>query len=152
MAVNLHLVGLTIVVTLNHLPGMINIFSVLMPNVLHKNSWRIWPLRHFFKISWKFNHQVLIPLLPDVKLVVDNYSESFGMLSPIYNWLDRLEKLQITIWGDANENLPVFWDWMWLRRLINYLFEVKGDSVVVPSLCMSDLMQHLFAFEYDGAS
>ena len=85
MAVNLHLVGLTIVVTLDHLPGMVNIFCVFMPNVLHKNSWRIWLLCHFFKISLKFSHQVLIPLLPDVELVVDNYSESFGMFSPMYN-------------------------------------------------------------------
>ena len=84
MAVNLHLVGFTIVVTLDHLPGMVNIFCVFMPNVLQKNSWRIWLLCHFFNVILKVSHQVLIPLLPDVELVVGNYSQSFGMSSSIY--------------------------------------------------------------------
>ena len=84
MTVNLQLVGLAIVVTLDHLSSMVNIFSVLMPYVFQENRRSFWILCNFLKILFEVIHKISIPLVLEVELVIDNYSESLRIFGLIY--------------------------------------------------------------------
>ena len=77
MAINLQLVVLPVVVTLNHYSCMVSIFSVLMPNIFYDKIGCIWFINDFFDILININIIVSVPLMPIVLLIVNYYVESF---------------------------------------------------------------------------
>ena len=77
MTINLQLVVLIIIVTLNHYSCMVSIFSVLMPNIFYDESGCIWLLFDFFEIFIEINIIVSVPLMLVVLLIVNYYAQSF---------------------------------------------------------------------------
>ena len=63
MTIKLQLVVLTVVVTLNHYSCMVNVFSVLMPNIFYDKSGCIWLLCDFLEILIELNIVVIVPLM-----------------------------------------------------------------------------------------
>ena len=78
VTIDLQLVGLIFIVTLDHVPSMVNIFRVSMPYVFYDNIWWVRQPRCFIDISKKVSIQLRVPICPVVLLVVDNYPKSPG--------------------------------------------------------------------------
>ena len=132
VTVELQLVGLAVIVLLDHVSGVINIFGVLVPHVLQDNSWRVMCLRHFGKIPIQVGIQLLVPLVPDVVLVVSDYAKSPGVSGFIYQRSYGLNELKISVGGDTDEYTPVFGDRVRLFWFVNNLAEVDCEGVVIP--------------------
>ena len=97
MTIELQLVSLIVVMSLDHMSGEVHIFCVLMPYVLHQYSWRFRQLCCFGNKLIQVSVQLLVPFFPEVVLVVDDYSKS-SRVSCLFNQLFySRNKLQITV-------------------------------------------------------
>ena len=84
VTIELQLVSLTIIVTLDHLTGVVYIFGIYMPYVLHEDSRWVRQLAHIENIPIQVSIQLLIPLLPIVPLIEYYYAKSLRMRRFLY--------------------------------------------------------------------
>ena len=54
VTVDLHLISLAVVVTLDHLPSMVYILSILMPYSFYENLRCVWLLAHVLDVFFEF--------------------------------------------------------------------------------------------------
>ena len=74
VTVELHLIRLTVIVALDHLSGMVYIFSILMPYSFYEDLRCVWLLGHLHDVVFEILKKLQIPLRLDIKLVEDNYA------------------------------------------------------------------------------
>ena len=85
MTIDLHLIGLAIVVALDHLSCMVYIFRVLVPYAFYENLRCILLLGHYFDIFFEFVIKLQIPAILNIILIVDNYPETLRISGLIYH-------------------------------------------------------------------
>ena len=97
VTIELQLISFAVVVKLIHKTGEVNIFSFHMPYIFQKYRRRIWLLCHFLDILLKVFLNPLIPFIPEIKLVLDNYAESFRVSGLVNEGLNCLLELAVTV-------------------------------------------------------
>ena len=84
VTVDLHLIGLTVIVALDHLSSMVYILGVLMPNSFYEDLRCVWQSCHLFDVVFKTFINLQIPLSLDIDLVENDYTQSlriFGLVN-----------------------------------------------------------------------
>ena len=79
VTIELQLVGFALVMTLVHESSVVNIFGVLMPNILHQDSGSIFFQSLKVNKLFEFSYLFLVLIVPEVILIIDSYVESLGI-------------------------------------------------------------------------
>ena len=79
VTIELQLVGFALVMTLVHESSVVNIFGVLMPNILHQDSGSIFFQSLRVNKLFEFSYLFLVLIVPEVILIIDSYVESLGI-------------------------------------------------------------------------
>ena len=74
VTIDLHLIGFTVIVALDHLSSMVYILGVLMPYSFYKNLRCVWQHSHLLDVVFEILVKLQIPLSLDIKLVEDYYA------------------------------------------------------------------------------
>ena len=107
VTVDLQLIGFAIVVLLNLISSVVNIFALFMINILYNDRRRILLLFNFMNVVIEFFVFLHVPVIKEIELIVYHNSKSFRMGSLSNNRIQCGKELVIAVRGNANENLPI---------------------------------------------
>ena len=148
MTVELKLVSFSIVMTLNLISSVVNIFSVFIEYILYQNRWWVLLFLNLFNIIIELLVQRPVPfIIPKINLIEYHHSKSFRVSSFRDERLQGGKELVVAVRGNAHENLPIVRNGMCFWRLVYHLVEVEGDGVIVPLVWGHHLVQHLLTLE-----
>ena len=152
VTVELHLISFSVVVLLNPVTSVVKDLCILMPNSFRNDGRWAGLSWHFLNILIEFLVLLPVILVPETKLIINDYSQSLGISGL---WNERFQcgnEFTIAVWGNANKDFPIFGNRMWFDRLIYHLAEVDCDEVIVPLVWGHHLVQHLFTLEKDSTT
>ena len=144
------MVGLTVVVLLNSVSGVVAVLGIQVRDVHHNNLRRVWPLFYLIYVRLHISYQLLVLLIVEFILVEDDDAEFLGVGSQANKRFQRGKELKVTVGSNSNENLVILRNRMLWKFFFDYLGKVDLHGEVVPFECRHYLMEDSFALEEDG--